>query len=746
VRESAPGSLALALRAHQLAVARRSRYVRTSDEADLEAAAAAHQQALAVEVPPVERAVLLDSWANTLRTRFDRSADVADLTAAIAAYDEALAVPGARAADRGGRLNNLGGALAALAEATRDVGAADRARAVLTEAVASTAADSLEHARALVNLGNVLADRYARLGEDGDRTAAEDAFAQVRRSWDLRAGSTESALQAALNAGDWALEREDWADAVDWLERALEAVEELVVVQYRRPDKESWLRDARDASVRAAGAALRGGDPDRAVTLLERGRALLASEAMEQARLDLDALDAAGAQELRLQLEAVGREQVWSERAVVAGRSVAGQPAVDLRLLRDEIRAVPGFGSFLAAPEFADVAAVAATTPLVYLAAAADRGIALVVRGRSVRSLALPRLTDEAVRGQASALLAAEESYLAAIGAGRPDARTPWAHTLREIGAWLWSAAGRALSAELAGGAATVVAGGLLGLLPLHAACRPDPAAPSGWHYLMDDVQISYVPNARVLSAAHTRAGAARSGRLLAVAQPRPSALAPLPYTGTEAIVAAAALGRGGARPVLLAGPDATPAAVAEALPACDVAHFGCHGRADLTVPLASALLLGDDAPLSLGELLPLRLDLRLAVLSACETGQPGTALPDEVISLPAGLLQAGAAGVVATGWVVPDGPSAALITEFYRRWRWEDQPPGQALAGAQAWLRDTSNGEKARGWLQAVTDGAGWLPAAAADALLDRYLLREPDALDDAGIDIWAGFAHYGC
>ena len=465
---------------------------------------------------------------------------------------------------------------------------------------------------------------------------------------------------------------------------------------------------------------------------------------MEQARLDLDALDAAGAHELRLRLEVAGQDRAWSERPVMAGRSLAGHPAVDLRQLRDEIRAVPGFERFLAAPEFADVAAVA-TTPLVYLAAAADRGTALVVRGRSVRSLPLPRLTDAAVRGQAGALLTAQEAYLAAIGAGEPDARTPWTQTLQEIGAWLWTAAGDALSAELAGAAATVVAGGLLGLLPLHAAGRPDPAAPSGWHYLMDDVQLSYVPNARVLSAAGTRASAAGTGRLLAVAQPRPSALAPLPYTGTEAIVAAAAFG-GDVPPVLLAGPDATASAVVAALPFCDVAHFGCHGQADLSVPLASALLLRDDTPLSLGELLPLRLDLRLAVLSACETGQPGTALPDEVISLPAGLLQTGAAGVVATGWVVPDGPSAALITEFYRRWRSEDQPPARALAGAQAWLRDTTNGEKARGWLRAVADGAAWLPAAAADALLDLYLPREPDALDDAGIDVWAGFAHYGC
>jgi hypothetical protein len=42
------------------------------------------------------------------------------------------------------------------------------------------------------------------------------------------------------------------------------------------------------------------------------------------------------------------------------------------------------------------------------------------------------------------------------------------------------------------------------------------------------------------------------------------------------------------------------------------------------------------------------------------------------------------------------------------------------------------------------VKDGAPWLPAEAADALNDVYLLREPDAHDHGGIDVWVGFAHF--
>ena len=743
VAGSAPGSVELGLRAHQLAVARRTRYLRGGDPADLNAAVAAHELALGCPGTPFERPVLLDSWGNTLRTRFDRSGDVGDLRAAVAAYDEALGSPGAPQ-DRGARLNNLGGALAALAEAAGDGDAGDRARSVLTEAIRDAGPDSLERARALVNLGNVLAERYGRLGETADRDAALDAYRLVRRSSDVHAVSTESVLQAALNAGDWAVERADWADAADWLERALEAVEELVVVQRRRPDKESWLRDARGASIRAADAALRDRDPRRAAVLLERGRALLTSEAIQQAELDLDALDAAGAHDLRLRLEAAGGGAAWSEPTLIGGRRSTGTPmAADLRQLRDEIRRVPGFASFLAAPTFDDVAAAATPTPLVYLASSAGGGFALVVRrsGRSVTSVPLPALTDDAVRDRAEALLAADETYLSAPTAGRRAARQRRVRAFEQVSEWLWESAGAALAAELAEGAASVVAGGLLGLLPLHAASRPDADAPSGRHFLLDDVRISYVPNARMSSAAANRAGAVVADRLLAVAEPRPTALAPLPGTAAEAVVAAAGFGRS----VVLPGPQANRDAVAEALRACDVVHFGCHGVADLTAPLRSAVLLRDDAPFTVADLLALRVSLRLAVLSACETAQPGTTLPDEVVSLPAALIQAGAAGVVATGWAVPDGPSAALVTEFYRRWRHADEDPGSALAGAQAWLRDTTNGEKVAVWEQAVEEGAAWLPAAAADALLDVYLLREPEAYDDAGIDVWAGFAYFG-
>ena len=122
-----------------------------------------------------------------------------------------------------------------------------------------------------------------------------------------------------------------------------------------------------------------------------------------------------------------------------------------------------------------------------------------------------------------------------------------------------------------------------------------------------------------------------------------------------------------------------------------------------------SALLLADGL-LRLRELLDLRLPAaRLVVLSACETAVAGTDLPDEVVSLAVGLVQAGAAGVVASAWAVPGLATALLMARFYANWAAGPATPAEALREAQQWIRDTTNDEKCA-YLQ--NGGHGRLPA----------------------------------
>ncbi len=86
---------------------------------------------------------------------------------------------------------------------------------------------------------------------------------------------------------------------------------------------------------------------------------------------------------------------------------------------------------------------------------------------------------------------------------------------------------------------------------------------------------------------------------------------------------------------------------------------------------------------------------MRLAILSACATGIPGAVLPDELVSLPSGMLQAGVAGVVASLWLVDDLSTMLLMTRFYELWQ-DETEPAEALKRAQVWLRNAKGLELA--------------------------------------------------
>ncbi|MFE7033603.1 CHAT domain-containing protein [Streptomyces sp. NPDC057621] len=409
----------------------------------------------------------------------------------------------------------------------------------------------------------------------------------------------------------------------------------------------------------------------------------------------------------------------------------------ELDAVVDEIRQLDGFEDFLPEPTEEDVHRAAEEQPLVYLSAAERGGVALVVHDHDVRQVDLPDLTAEAVRTRARAHDDAHKGY-ASDRAGR---LTQWEKSLEATTKWLWDdVMGPVCDALRAFDGAVLVAGGLLGLLPLHAAWTEDPATPTGRRYALDDLVLSYVPNARSLTSARAWAGG-RVERLAVVVDPagRP------PLGSAEQEARAAAAGFPG-RTMVLRGPAAHASAARDALAGADAAHFACHGQADLLTPLNSALLLAGTDELRLRDLLALRLTLRLAVLSACESYLPGTALPDEVVSLPGGLLQAGVAGVVAAMWSLPDVPAALLMTDFYRRWRTEDGHPATALRDAQVWLRDVPNGQRFALLQQALAAGEPWLPDdETTEGLLLTLEFQEDDERSFSDLHSWAGFGHFG-
>jgi len=102
---------------------------------------------------------------------------------------------------------------------------------------------------------------------------------------------------------------------------------------------------------------------------------------------------------------------------------------------------------------------------------------------------------------------------------------------------------------------------------------------------------------------------------------------------------------------------------------------------------MLSSLLLADGEALTVYELMGLRLDADLVVLSACETGRGKVTGGDEVLGLTRGLLASGARAAVVSLWPVSDASTTLLMGAFYRRLRAGDSP-AQALRSAQNYLR----------------------------------------------------------
>jgi hypothetical protein len=408
----------------------------------------------------------------------------------------------------------------------------------------------------------------------------------------------------------------------------------------------------------------------------------------------------------------------------------------ELTQVIEEIRGVSGFADFLSVPTFRDVTAGAGTQPVVYLTHSEAGGLALVVRNRSVQPVDLPRLTTAETRRRLDAYLAVYRAFRREARPGSP-ALPLWHRGLDDLCRWMWDDIVAPMLPALRGTPdVTIVACGLLGLLPLHAAWTPDQGRPTGRLYLADRFAISFAPNARTLRACRQAARELPAKRLLAVTGNDPG----MPSAAAEVAAAATAF------PVktVLRGDEGTARAVKDRMTRADVVHFSCHGLADQARPMRSYLELADGR-LTVADLLTTRLPMRLAVLSACETYLSGTDLPDEVVGLPSAFLQAGAAGVVASMWVMDGAVSAMVTTEFYRLWAGGTRPPAVALQGAQRWVRDTTNREKEAAWQAALLAGASWLPRDTGLYLLSTVEFAEPDTRAQAGIHDWASLAHTG-
>jgi len=576
------------------------------------------------------------------------------------------------------------------------------------------------------------------------------------------------ALDTAVLCMDVELSRGRWQEAIAVGEPALDALDAIVRSAIFRYSREEALRLGRGLHQKLGYAiAMAGaGQPEarlEVIRLIESGRAVLLREALGRSELaeQADRLAAGGRTELAADVRALlarvseleaaelsahdaeGRAvRRLEDQAGLPLRDAIGQAQADFARLRARVDEALGAGADRGDLPRA-LAAAASAAPLCYLLhisrgddnAGPDLpGLALVVsavpdqalpdQAVSVQVVPLPGLTGEAVRSW-------HDRWEGRPGrtALLPGDLVTLTELLRDVGEKLiepvFAAAGRPARVVL-------LPDGLLSMLPLHAAAVPDKAGVV--RPLCNHVVVTYAPTAVVLRSCQVRAAemdAPGDGRLpvrfVGIADPGGELRGASPELRAAAGHFAA--------PEMISD-DATPQRVLAVVAANaragtpSVVHFACHARAEIGDPLSSHFQLapGPEGQLRLADLLGTGLGgVRAAVLSACETGILGAADPDQYVSLAAGFVQIGAAGVIGTLSPVADPVAFALISRFYEAWAQRPADPAMALSAAQTWLATAS-------------------PSAIAAALEDAYpQLAKMEAALSAHPGHWSPFFFLG-
>ncbi|KAF8501977.1 CHAT domain-containing protein [Gautieria morchelliformis] len=464
---------------------------------------------------------------------------------------------------------------------------------------------------------------------------------------------------------------------------AIQLLPRLAMLGLDLPSRQQALTSASDGLVRdAAACAIRSGQCERAVELLEEGRAVFWSQALQLRSPMTELRDVAPELEQKLRSISLALEQ-GSFRDIP--RTMSDNPqkvmsmereAAHFRRLNDEwlmtleeVRELKGFEDFLRPRRLSTLLGAAAEAPVVILNASSTGCAALILTSSGVRHVPLvltfadvavlvnriqiatalgtrdPTLSVS-IRAHVDVLLLQmlpsttlqllQERYMTRVridGQSDDDYQTVlavlWESVVKPV---IRSLGGRWKSREPR--KVRWLPTGPFSFLPVHAAgiYTEEPEC------ISDFAISSYTPT---ISALLTDTSLPHSSfKMMVVIEPRTPGQKPLPCTVDE-------MRRIGAR---------VPANT----------HFACHGQQHPESPLNSALML-QDGPLKVSQIMQQPIPSgTLAFLSACQTAMGDENLPDEVIHLASTLLFAGFRGVIATMWSIFDEDGPMVADAFY--------------------------------------------------------------------------------
>lgn len=763
--DTPPGGRERPLRQYNLGLALMSRFDLTKIPQDIQDAVQAFEACVSAVTRYDER------WTDYMadlgvayRRRFELTNDVADLDSSIDCLRQALQVEPETSASRPRWIANIARAVLLRYRASGELDDLQVAAGLLAQSVASMQVRSRDWATTLSDLGTVLRDSYLHSQDVSDLAKAASAYQTALQAYETEEWP-EHVCQAARALGEIFFSQAAWKEAVEAFARADQAFELLYQRQLFAAGRESWIAQLSRFYPLYVYSLAKLGDLPAAVLLMERSRARSLNDALERDHAGLEGVRQADPQayeQFRQAVEALRQLATMErlgQRTALLGESqlpIADQAARarrDLDRAVRRIQAVPGFEAFLAPADLADLAAaVQPACPLAYLLVTSAGGLSLLVQAdagsvnleavwmdgfaeshlvRFLFHLQDDRVTGGYLPGQLDQPGWLKRSLAEDLPALGESLLQPLAARLESLGA-------ESLS---------LVPGGLLALVPLHAAAYP---GADGAACLLEQFTVRYAPSARVIAAGRRalepgQRSATGSPILAGVGNPLPAAH-PLAFARAELEAVAGLFSDGASRALYEAG--ATLQALQAACPGANYLHFSCHGRFDPDEALDSGLLLSNEERLTLRGLLDGVLDLsavRLAVLSACQTGiNDFTRLPDEAVGLPAGFLQAGVPGVVSSLWSVDDVSTALLVSRFYDIHLHGGLEPALALRQAQAWLRQSTVSELGlQDWFRNLYELSGRRDAQAYKSM--RYFSSHPHDRPYEHPYFWAGFVFSG-
>lgn len=676
-----------------LAIALKDRYVLKRNPGDLDEAITLWEKAKWSAVSSAERAAVLDGLGVGLSERFALKEQYKDLYDAILAHQEAVKLTPFGSPDLASRLNNLAGCFVDLYTlVTGNVDDLNTAIVTLEGVERNVLPSSPQHTKVLYDLGLGLRDRFIATGnlEDLEKSHYLCREAQLL----ARESDPVVALRAARTWANVALRRGLWEEANEAAQNGREILERLNEVGASADEKTTWLHEVPGLAATGAYAAARLHNPTRAALLLEMGQTKALNAFLDRGRDRVKLVESTGE---------AATQFAWNTlTAMVAAMS---QPLV-----------------YLATTE------VGSLILLLYLkgGSVVTEPIWIDMTEGDLKRLQIRRAVEKANAGKVVGGLLLGQVLNVGLQSELDIA-------LPQLGQQLIAPLAARLR-ELAVTAVTLIPGGWLNLLPLHAATYE---VDGEERVFLDEFAVSYAPSANAAERSRTRSAAYGpvGSPALVVGNPMPVDEPLFSARGEAEIVA----GFFGATPLLET--EATRPAVWAAMPGQKLLHFACHGLFSPHFPRRSGLLLAHREWLTLEAIRQLPLaGARLAVLSACQTSLTDyRELPDEAVGLPAAFLQAGAAGIVATLWPVDEASTPLLMEQFYRRLL-AGATPAEALRQAQRRLRTMTRQEISDDYLARMSPAAEWAAAAHADLPPGR-----PEDCVYAHPYYWAGFTYTG-